>query len=347
MLRYYPQENILQLVLNTYGAYLSRRGELFQIKVKDQSTEISSRKVRSILISTGAAFSSDAVQLAVEKNIDILFLDKYGDPFGRVWHGRPGSTTAIRRQQLAVAQTDLGVQLALGWIGRKFDNQIALLTRMRDRRTQLSAPLTEAIGSLKTLKEQTQDLASNTSADTETSGIDTMRQSLLGLEGRAGRTYWAAVSLLLPVHHRFEGRSRNPAQDPFNCLLNYSYGMLYGIVERACLLSGLDPYIGFIHTDHYNKPSLVFDLIEQYRIWADETVLGLFSARKIKQDQFDKLKNGLTLNKEGKTVLIQAFTDYLDTAIRYRGRNITRRDSIQFDLHRIANDLLPQDTNEE
>ena len=252
MLQYYLQENILQLVLNTYGAYLSRRGELFQVRVKDQSTEISARKVRSILISTGAAFSSDAVQLAVEKNIDILFLDKYGDPFGRVWHGRPGSTTAIRRMQLAAAQTDLGVQLALSWIGRKFDNQIALLTRMRDRRTRLSAPLTEAIGSLKTLKEQTQDLASNI-ADTETNSIDTMRQSLLGLEGRAGRTYWEAVSLLLPVHYRFEGRSRNPAKDTFNCLLNYAYGMLYGIVERACLLSGLDPYIGFIHTDHYNK----------------------------------------------------------------------------------------------
>ena len=337
----------MQLVLNTYGAYLSRRGELFQVKVKDQSTEISARKVRSILISTGAAFSSDAVQLAVEKNIDILFLDKYGDPFGRVWHGRPGSTTAIRRLQLVAAQTDLGVQLALGWIGRKFDNQIALLTRMRDRRTRLSAPLTEAIGSLKTLKEQTQDLADNACGDTGSISIDTMRQSLLGLEGRAGRTYWAAVSLLLPVHYRFEGRSRNPAQDAFNCLLNYAYGMLYGIVERACLLSGLDPYIGFIHTDHYNKPSLVFDLIEQYRIWADETVIGLFSARKIKQGQFDKLSNGLTLNKEGKAVLIQAVTDYLDTAIRYRGRNITRRDSIQFDLHRIANDLLEQDSQQE
>ena len=335
----------MQLVLNTYGAYLSRRGELFQVKVKDQLTEISSRKVRSILISTGAAFSSDAVQLAVEKNIDILFLDKYGDPFGRVWHGRPGSTTAIRRMQLAVAQTDLGVQLALGWIGRKFDNQIALLTRMRDRRTRLSAPLTEAIGSLKTLKEQTQDLAENACADTGSISIDSMRQTLLGLEGRAGRTYWEAVSLLLPVHYRFEGRSRNPAKDAFNCLLNYSYGMLYGIVERACLLSGLDPYIGFIHTDHYNKPSLVFDLIEQYRIWADETVIGLFSARKIKQDQFDKLSNGLTLNKAGKAVLIETFTDYLDTATRYRGRNITRRDSIQFDLHRIANDLLEQDSN--
>ena len=328
----------MQLVLNTFGAYLSRRGELFHVKVDGQSTEISARKVRSILISTGAAFSSDAVQLAVEKNIDILFLDKYGDPFGRVWHGRPGSTTAIRRLQLVAAQTDLGVQLALAWVGRKFDNQIALLTRMRDRRTRLSAQLTEAIGSLKILKEQTQDLTGN---------LDTSRQTLLGLEGRAGRTYWAAVSLVLPTHYRFEGRSRNPAIDPFNCLLNYAYGILYGVVERACLLSGLDPYIGFIHTDHYNKPSLVFDLIEQYRIWADETVLSLFSSRKIKQDLFDNLKNGLILNKQGKAVLIEAFTGYLDEATRYRGRNITRRDSIQFDLHRIANDLLATDSKAE
>lgn len=326
----------MQLVLNTFGAYLSRRGELFQVKVDGQSTEISARKVRSILISTGAAFSSDAVQLAVEKNIDILFLDKYGDPFGRVWHGRPGSTTAIRRMQLVAAQTDFGGHLALNWVGRKFDNQISLLTRMRDRRTRLSAQLTEAIGSIKTLKEQALELTGN---------IDARRQSLLGLEGRAGRTYWGAVSLLLPTLFRFEGRSRNPAKDPFNCLLNYAYGILYGVIERACLLAGLDPYIGFIHTDHYNKPSLVFDLIEQYRIWADETVLGLFSSRKIKQDLFDKLKNGLTLNKAGKALLIEAFTAFLDEATRYRGRNITRRDSIQFDLHRIANELLERDTN--
>ena len=321
----------MQLVLNTYGAYLSRRGELFNVKVNGQSTEISARKVRSILISTGAAFSSDAVQLAIEKNIDMLFLDKYGDPFGRVWHGRPGSTTAIRRMQLVAAQTDVGVQLALGWIGRKFDNQVALLTRMRDRRTRLSAELTEAIGALKILKEQALDLAGT---------MDEMRQTLLGIEGRSGRTYWAAVSLLLPDRFRFEGRSRNPAKDAFNCLLNYAYGVLYGIVERACMLSGLDPYIGFVHTDHYNKPSLVFDLIENYRVWADEVVLGLFSARKVRQDVFDKLRNGLTLNREGKALLIEALTEYLDDAIRYRGRRITRRDSVQLDLHRFANDLI-------
>ena len=324
----------MQLVINTYGAYLQRRGELFQIKADGNVSEVSARKVQSILITTGAAFSTDAVQLATEKNIDILFLDKYGDPFGRVWHGRPGSTTAIRRRQLEIAGEEAGLKLALSWMDRKIQNQIDFLTAMRDRRTRLSTLLTEAIGGLKAMQLQLQDMEG---------GLDQVRDQVMGLEGRASRTYWAAVSRLLPETYRFEGRSRNPAKDEFNCLLNYAYGVLYGLVERACLLAGLDPYIGFVHTDHYNKPSLVFDVIENYRIWADETVVQLFSRHKIKKALFDQLKNGLTLNKEGKAVLLEALTEHLDERIRYRNRNISRRDAVQFDLHQIANSLIKEE----
>src|SRR5207253_5967923 len=92
--------------------------------------------------------------------------------------------------------------------------------------------------------------------------LDELRGSLMGLEGVAGREYFAALSLALPERFRFQGRSRSPARDEFNCFLNYAYGVLYSLVERACLLSGLDPCIGLMHTDNYNKPSLVFDLIE-------------------------------------------------------------------------------------
>ena len=194
--------------------------------------------------------------------------------------------------------------------------------------------MTEAIGGLKAMQLQLQDMDG---------GLDQVRDQVMGLEGRASRTYWAAVSRLLPETYRFEGRSRNPAKDEFNCLLNYAYGVLYGLVERACLLAGLDPYIGFVHTDHYNKPSLVFDVIENYRIWADETVVQLFSRHKIKKTLFDQLKNGLTLNKEGKAILLEALTEHLDERIRYRNRNISRRDAVQFDLHRIANDLLKEE----
>lgn len=321
----------MEIFLTTFGTYLHRQGEMLIIKTQEQTQEISSRKVRSIIITTGASLSTDAIQLAVEKNIDIVFLDKVGEPFGRVWHGRPGSTTAIRREQLRLADTDKGFNLALGWVLTKLDNQINFLSEMRKKRSRLSAKLTEKIHALSELRQAMSEIKGE---------LDTVRGVVMGFEGRSARTYWEAVNLLLPEAFQFEGRSRNPARDEFNCLLNYSYGVLYGIVERACILAGLDPYVGFIHTDHYQKRSLVFDLIECYRIWADEAVVGLFTARKVKQDMFDKLENGLTLNKQGKLVLIEGLNMRLDEVIRYRNRNIKRRDTVQSDCHRMANEWI-------
>ena len=69
----------------------------------------------------------------------------------------------------------------------------------------------------------------------------------------------------MPEKYKFESRSRNPAKDEFNTLLNYGYGVLYSMVEKACIIAGLDQYIGFLHTDNYNKKSLVFDVIVLFR----------------------------------------------------------------------------------
>lgn len=321
----------MDLVLTTFGTYLHRQGEMFVVKIGEQIQEVSSRKVRTILITTGASLSTDVIQLAIEKNIDIVFMDKFGDPYGRVWHGRPGSTTAIRRAQLRLADTEAGVRLALDWMLRKLDNQIVFLEQARARRTRLSAAITEKTHALKLLRGQIERL---------TGDLETLRGTLMGLEGRAGRTYWEAVNLLLPANFRFSARSRNPARDEFNCLLNYAYGVLYGIVERACILAGLDPYVGFVHTDHYQKKSLVFDLIECYRIWADTTVIKLFAARQIKQDMFDSLHNGFLLNKQGKVVLMERFEAHLDEGMQYRNRNVKRREIVQLDCHQIANGLI-------
>ena len=328
----------MDLILTTFGTYLHRQGELFLVKVKEQKQEISARKVRSIVITTGASLSTDAIQLAIEKNIDIVFLDQVGRPYGRIWHGRPGSTTAIRREQLRLADTETGLRLALSWLLRKLDNQIEFLRESRQRRTRLSTPLTEKVNALSELRQSLENISGT---------LDEARGTIMGFEGRAGRTYWEAVNLLLPKNFKFTERSRNPAKDEFNCLLNYAYGVLYGTVERACILAGLDPYVGFIHTDHYRKKSLVFDLIECYRIWADETVVGLFAARKVKQDMFDPLQNGLILNKQGKAVLMERFGEHLDESIRYRNRNIKRRDIVQLDCHRIANEWIGRLSNED
>ncbi len=320
----------MNLVLTTFGSYLHRNGELFVIKVKEEKNEISARKVRSILITTGATLSTDAIQLAIEKNIDIVFMDKFGGPYGRVWHGKPGSTTAIRRQQLRIADTEDGFKLALSWMLRKIDNQIDYLISARQKRPRASVALTEKIDKLRAGRDKVAALVGT---------LDEMREQLFILEAHAGQRYWEAINLLLSEQYRFKERSRRPAKDEFNCLLNYAYGVLYSTVERAGILAGLDPYVGFIHTDNYNKKSLVFDLIECYRIWADETVVSLFATRQVKRDMFDKLHNGLTLNKEGKAVLMTRFDNFLDEKLRYRNRNVKRRETVQLDCHEIANQI--------
>jgi len=136
----------------------------------------------------------------------------------------------------------------------------------------------------------------------------------MGYEGSAGRIYFEALGYIIPDRFKFEGRSRQPAKDEFNCLLNYGYGVLYSMIEKACIIAGLDLYAGFLHTDNYNKRSLVYDLIEMFRILVDKTVIFLFSQRKVKIEYFDKLNKGLTLNKEGKAFLIEALNNSFEKA---------------------------------
>ncbi|MGR3319525.1 MAG: CRISPR-associated endonuclease Cas1 [Candidatus Anammoxibacter sp.] len=323
----------MQLVINTYGSYLRRKEGYFLVKNNDKQFEVSARKVDSIMITTGAYLSTDAIKLAVDNNIDIIFLDKFGDPYGRVWHSKLGSTAAIRRKQLEMTSNEKGLNIAKEWIVTKLDNQIDFLSRLKNSRAEKETTLNEHIARLDKAKVKLKGLAGT---------IDEKRGSIMGIEGSAGRTYFGALNYVMPERYKFDGRSKQPAKDEFNCLLNYGYGVLYSLVEKACIIAGLDPYVGFIHTDNYNKKSLVFDLIEMFRIFADQTVVYLFSQRQIKQEYFDKIKNGLTLNKEGKAVLIEAINKTLDKSVRYKGRNIKNKNIIQFECHAIANGIIKE-----
>ena len=296
----------MQLVINTYGSYLQKNGDCFKIKKDEQVFEVSAKKVSSIMITTAAYITTDAIKLAMDHNIDIIFLDEFGDPFGRVWHSKLGSTTLIRRRQLEIAETEDGLKLALEWISTKFENQINLLLQLRNTRTKKSVEISGFIDKLKSHKEKLKSIEGS---------IADQRNSIMGLEGIGGRAYFEALSFIMPDRFKFKGRSRNPAKDEFNTLLNYNYGILYSKVEKGCIIAGLDPYVGIIHTDHYNKKSFVFDLIENFRIWADETVMNLFAKRAVKKEFFDELKNGFTLNKEGKALLVSAFNSFMDESV--------------------------------
>jgi CRISPR-associated protein Cas1 len=321
----------MQLVINTYGSYLRKKGNCFLVRKEDEVFEVSVNKVDSILITTAAYISTDAIKFAVDNNIDIVFLDSYGDPYGRVWHPKLGSTTLIRRRQLELYDKEAGLNLAKRWGIQKIDNQIELLKRLKKTRSEQKEELERSIKEIEQLKARMKGLKGT---------IEDKRQTMLGMEGMTAKKYFEALSTVMPENYKFEGRSRNPAKDEFNVMLNYGYGVLYSLVEKACIIAGLDPYIGFLHTDNYNKKSLVFDIIEMFRTFVDETVVHLFTKRKVKGEYFAVIPNGLSLNKEGKAVLIEALNETFEKAIKYGGRNIKTKNVIQFECHRIANGLI-------
>jgi len=94
--------------------------------------------------------------------------------------------------------------------------------------------------------------------------------------------------------------------------------------------------------------SFVFDFIEPYRIYAIEIVFRLFSGKKVNKLHTDEIINGLSLNKEGKELLIEAYNNFMETeTIRYKGRNQTRNNAIQADAHVYANSLIKKESKKE
>lgn len=326
----------MKLIVNSEGVYLSKVEECFCLKKDGKKQEISVKKVEQIIITTATALSTDAIELAVENNIDIVFLKKYGAPFGRVWHSKMGSISTIRKKQLDLETNKMGTTLVKEFLCQKMNNQVDFLNSLAmNRRDERKDNIKETTSKIKELIKKIENLDNKIN-------IKDIRNSLQGYEGTASRLYFAKLSELMPEKFKFKGRSKNPAQDEFNCMLNYGYGIMYSNVERACILAGLDPFIGIMHVDNYNRQAFVFDLIEMYRIYIDQIVFKLFTTKKIKKDYFDKVEGGLYLNKSGKEVLIGKYNEEIEKKITYKGRKIELQNIIQYDCHNIANRILKE-----
>ena len=321
----------MQLFLKSYGTYLHKVGELFEMKIDEKKQRISPKRISSIIVANAAQITTDAIQLAMEYNIDIVFVDQYGDPYGRIWYPKLGSTTYIRRKLLEIYNRDEGFEAVKVWIGRKINNQISFLKQLVKKRQQSQGGILKTIDKMIEQRKKFTLIAGK---------IEDKRFNLLGTEGNISRLYFEAISKLLPRKYKFFGRSYRPARDQFNAILNYGYGILYSKVEKALIIAGLDPYIGILHTDNYNKKSLVFDMIEPFRNLVERPIFYMFSRRKIKDDYFKVEQQGFILNDEGKQYVVPVILEEFDKIVRHKNRNLKQIDTIQADAHAFANYLI-------
>lgn len=126
---------------------------------------------------------------------------------------------------------------------------------------------------------------------------------LRGVEGLAAKEYFFAFDDLILRNKNdffFQERSRRPPLDRMNALLSFVYALLSADCIAALQGVGLDPYVGFLHTDRPGRASLALDLVEEFRpAIADRFALTLVNTGAVKPSQFEVRENGGVFLSEG------------------------------------------------
>lgn len=330
----------MHLYLDSRGAFLGIKEGLFWVKPKDRPpADFAVRTVQSIYLAKGVRVSTDALLLALEHDIPVLLQDRLGRTVGQVWSGHYGSIATIRKHQALFVQHPAGWQWMSQTLAAKLAAQVALLQQVGETygfdRDQQQAMHQHVQATLQQLQQRFAQWQPPIPFD-----ASVIAAQFRGWEGTASRSYFFALSQLIPSEYGFNGRAQHPAKDRFNATLNYLYGILYSRVQTSLMRAGLDPFMGILHADRYNRPTLVYDAIEPYRPWADAVALALFQPSAMPLSYFQPgPKEGLWLHTQGKQQVLDAFHHFLHQKISYQNRQRQRRHCLEIDATRLAQQL--------
>jgi CRISPR-associated protein Cas1 len=248
------------------GAGLHAAGEVVaEIRLDD---------VRQIVVVGNITVTPAALDRLVERAIDTVLLTASGRYRARIGAGLSGHVQ-LRMAQYKLSSDDGAVRrLATNIVAAKIDNQRTLLQRFL-RRYGEPSKLAKAIVAMNAVRIR---LGKCTS-------IDEVR----GCEGAAANAYFKAFgNMIRNPAFEFDGRNRRPPVDPINALLSLGYTFLANAVHGILEVVGLDPYVGALHALESNRPSLVCDLMEEFRApVVDALVVAAVNRGVFGQDDFE------------------------------------------------------------
>jgi CRISP-associated protein Cas1 len=253
-------ENGSQLFVSGFGLFIGKKSERIVVRQgKSVCAQVPFMRLQEIIIaSKGISLSSDLIEELCERGIRIAFLSSSGKPLALVTSPMLTATVETRRAQLSASQNDRGADLCRWIVAGKLHNQEKLLLYFaKSREGERKTALGDSAMALRRLRRS--------ALAVEGGSPDEVRASLMGLEGTGGRLYWKQIGNMLPDGLGFAGRSHQGASDAVNAALNYGYGILTAHCWGAVMNAGLEPFAGFLHVDRSGKPSLVLDLMEEFR----------------------------------------------------------------------------------
>jgi len=320
------------LVVDGPGLYVGKHSE--RLRVSQQKETVQETPLLDLehllIVGRGVSLSSDVVAVCAEHGIPIDFLSEREEPQATLIPSTLGATVKTRRQQLAAFDDARGAHLARAFADGKLRNSARLLRYLaKNRRESTPRAHETAAGAAVLIEGLARRITRVDGAD-----ADAVRQAVLTLEGQAGEIYWQAARGLLLAPVEWENRETRGAQDPVNSALNYGYKILYTHVQRAVVLAGLDPYGGFLHVDRPGKPSLVLDMVEEFRqMTVDRCIFALFN-----QGVHMELEDGW-LTAAARRAIVDRLGERMESAEPYEGKRVPLRIIVQSQARRVASYL--------
>lgn len=322
-------EDVSQLILSGFGIFLRKKSErLLVTKSNNVVYQFPLFRLNEVVIaSRGISFSSDLIEELCERGVRVSFLDSRGQPYAMLSSPMLSATVQARREQLLAFHDERGLEFARAVVAGKIANQERLLRYfgkyLKKTDSERFGVIEKIVTTLKTQAAQV--------AGVEGRSIDEARGTLMGLEGAAGRAYWDGVRTILGQRVEFFGREHRGATDGVNSLLNYGYGILYSQVWGAVLNAGLEPFAGFLHVDRPGKPSLVLDLVEEFR----QPVVDRAVIAHVNTGEPIKMTQGM-LDADTRKTIAARVVERLQTPEPHQGKRYQIRSIIQMQARRLA-----------
>lgn len=286
------------LYVTTQGAYLSRVGETVTVRNDgDVKLRLPIHTLSGIVCFGQVTCSPPLMALCAERSVAITYLSVHGRFLARV-QGPVSGNVLLRRQQYRTSDSpELASAIARNIVASKINNcRTVLMRSLREHpETAGTAGIADAHSHMAALLPRLNDEQS----------IDSIR----GIEGEAARRYFHVFNHLITRNKEafcFSERSRRPPLDNVNALLSFLYALLAHDARAALEAVGLDPAVGYLHTDRPGRPGLALDIMEEFRpLLADRIALTLINRSQVTPQGFARSESGAVAMDEAtrKTVV--------------------------------------------
>ena len=319
--------------ITEHGCTLGVDGGLLIIRHTDGSEEfIPKELVEGISIFGRSNMTNSCMKYCLENDIKVGFFNASGKYYGALNPVPSLSLERVKKQLQCTENEKFSLEMAKKLIRAKVNNQLVVAKRyVRGKEISVKEELFPIRNARRKIPY------------VETKSI------LLGYEGSSSRCYFSVLGKIINPDFLYIKRTRRPATDPFNAMLNVGYSLLLKEICGQLENRGLLCCAGFLHTGHDKIPALACDMMEEWRsVIVDAAVLSLIQGNEVDISMFECTESSCRLNKMAMKKLLAKLEKKMYTEsqyLSYISSPMTFRQALWHQANRMAKAIEAQNVD--